>query len=68
MSTPDPGLCAGCTYKKLVISDRGSHFLRCTNSELAKYPRLPVLACLGYAGEKGTENYDQDFSRRTSGP
>jgi hypothetical protein len=48
MSTPDPGLCATCTHKKLVISDRGSHFLRCTNPHLPKYPRLPVLSCSGF--------------------
>jgi hypothetical protein len=45
MSTPEPGLCATCIYKKLVISDRGSEFFRCTYPGLPKYPRLPVVNC-----------------------
>jgi hypothetical protein len=45
---PDVGLCAKCAFKKLVVSDRGSEFVRCTKPELPKYPRLPVLACVGF--------------------
>ena len=47
------GLCASCVNAKLVESDRGSIFLRCTLAErdpsFPKYPRLPVLECRGYA-------------------
>src|SRR5690349_21381804 len=48
----DPGLCATCSHCKLVRSDRGSTFYRCTlsdqDSRFAKYPRLPVLTCVGW--------------------
>ena len=48
MRMPDEGLCAGCAFKKVVVSDRGSEFVRCVNPELPKYPRLPVLDCAGF--------------------
>jgi hypothetical protein len=50
----DPiGLCATCRHARIVQSSRGSTFYRCllaeTDSRFAKYPRLPVLRCAGYA-------------------
>jgi hypothetical protein len=48
----DPGLCAGCRHCRRVESSRGSVFVFCelslTDPGFAKYPRLPVLSCLGY--------------------
>ena len=48
----DPGLCGTCTKAKIIRSDRGSVFYRCTLSEtnpvFPKYPRLPVLSCSGW--------------------
>lgn len=48
----DAGLCAGCRYRRLLQSRR-STFLFCGRSEadarFPRYPRLPVLACAGYA-------------------
>jgi hypothetical protein len=49
----NPGLCADCTHAQQITSDRGSTFVQCqlsfTDSRFAKYPRLPVLICSGYA-------------------
>ena len=47
------GLCANCVHAREVTSNRGATFLLCELSRrdpgYAKYPRLPVLSCLGYA-------------------
>jgi hypothetical protein len=49
------GLCRHCAYMRHVASARGSVFYLCTLSErdshFAKYPRLPVLNCAGFAPE-----------------
>jgi hypothetical protein len=49
----DPiGLCAACRHARVIHSSRGSTFYLCqlaeTNPRYAKYPRLPVLRCMGY--------------------
>jgi hypothetical protein len=49
----DPvGLCASCAHAFVVRSNRGSVFYRCglsaTDPRFEKYPRLPVLSCVGY--------------------
>jgi hypothetical protein len=50
------GLCASCAYAWRVESSRGSVFYLCKRSALdprfAKYPRLPVRECSGYAKER----------------
>jgi len=47
------GLCAECRNARRIRSDRGSVFLLCelsaSDPRFAKYPRLPVLQCAGYA-------------------
>jgi len=47
------GLCADCVHARGVESARGSAFILCelsaTDPSFAKYPRLPVLRCSGYA-------------------
>jgi hypothetical protein len=47
------GLCTNCVNARQVESERGSTFWLCqlsaTDTRFAKYPRLPVLACPGYA-------------------
>ena len=47
------GLCATCTHVRQIESAKGSTFVLCTlsasNPLFPKYPRLPVLACAGYA-------------------
>jgi hypothetical protein len=49
---PEPGLCAACAFAAVVRSKR-SAFLRCGRSDsdptFPRYPRLPVLACAGFA-------------------
>lgn len=46
------GLCADCRFRRIITSDRGSHFYQCqrslTDPTFPKYPRLPVLQCRGY--------------------
>jgi hypothetical protein len=46
------GLCIDCRNVRVVESKRGSRFYLCELSEVdprfPKYPRLPVLRCLGY--------------------
>jgi len=50
--TPRIGLCARCRFMRLMNSDRGSTFYLCersaTDARFPKYPRLPVLHCVGY--------------------
>jgi hypothetical protein len=46
------GLCARCMHARRVVSARGSTFWLCerakTDSRFSKYPRLPVVACIGH--------------------
>jgi hypothetical protein len=46
------GLCADCSHAQRILSERGALFLLCGLSfrdpRFAKYPRLPVLRCLGF--------------------
>jgi hypothetical protein len=46
------GLCDSCVHQQLVHTTRGSTFSLCqrskTETEYAKYPRLPVLRCPGH--------------------
>jgi len=49
----NPGLCASCRFVRHVRSAKGSDFWLCRRAELeperfAKYPRLPVLRCVGW--------------------
>jgi hypothetical protein len=50
---PPAGLCNLCEHQKLVGTTRGSTFSMCLLSrerpEFPKYPRLPVVACTGFA-------------------
>jgi hypothetical protein len=52
MST-NSGLCGKCVHVKVVSSARGSAFYLCERAKsdprYAKYPRLPVLRCPGFA-------------------
>jgi len=47
------GLCADCQFARRIESARGSQFVLCersrTDPAFPKYPRLPVIACAGYA-------------------
>jgi hypothetical protein len=47
-----PGLCGACQNARTMRSDRGSVFHRCLladkDARFAKYPRLPVVRCVGW--------------------
>lgn len=53
VETLDAGLCDRCVYSKRIESGRGSVFRLCLmherDAQFAKYPRLPVVRCPGYA-------------------
>ncbi len=46
------GLCKTCRYVRIVSNMQGSVFYMCqlseTDSRFLKYPRLPVVRCVGY--------------------
>jgi hypothetical protein len=48
----DAGLCGRCRHAQVVQSSRGSRFYLCrlsaTDPGFPKYPRLPVLQCVGF--------------------
>jgi len=48
----DAGLCACCVHALIIRNDRGSRFYLCrlssTDPRFPKYPRLPVLRCVGF--------------------
>jgi hypothetical protein len=53
------GLCDTCEHQKLVRTGRGSAFSMCLRhrtepERYAKYPRLPVRACVGYSVVSGS--------------
>jgi hypothetical protein len=50
---PHAGLCASCVHAAIIRSSRGAVFYMCqlskTDPRFARYPRLPVIDCAGYA-------------------
>lgn len=50
---PPPGLCESCAHVRVVDTRRGSRFFLCQLSEVdprfPKYPRIPVMRCVGFA-------------------
>jgi hypothetical protein len=46
------GLCATCAHARVIENDRGSRFYFCelskTDPRFPRYPRLPVVACIGW--------------------
>ena len=59
-SPQTPGLCQDCSHARRIESDRGSVFFLCqlalTDSRFRKYPRLPVISCIGYQQENGVKS------------
>ena len=57
VTASNAGLCGDCAHARQITSDRASSFLQCqlsfTDRRFEKYPRLPVLACSGYARQRG---------------
>ncbi|MEZ0066990.1 putative cupin superfamily protein [Streptacidiphilus sp. MAP12-20] len=62
----DPGLCAGCRHHLLNETRRGTAYLRCgraaSDDRLPRYPRLPVVDCVGFEGVAATDGPDQAFA------
>jgi hypothetical protein len=54
------GLCETCAHAKVIENDRGSTFYLCerskTDARFPRYPRLPVVACIGYDEKRCTES------------
>jgi hypothetical protein len=52
LAAADVNLCASCAHARVVESARGSVFILCERSyddaRFARYPRLPVVRCIGY--------------------
>jgi hypothetical protein len=48
-----------CRHGRAIVSARGSTFRLCelsaSDPRFAKYPRLPVLRCAGFAPREGDE-------------
>ena len=46
------GLCETCRHSTAIQNDRGSRFYMCersrTDPRFPRYPRLPIVACVGY--------------------
>ena len=51
------GLCADCRHAAIVVSDRGSTFVRCerskTDPRFPRYPPLPMRRCDGHEPKVG---------------
>jgi hypothetical protein len=58
------GLCATCAHVNVITSDRGSTFYAClrskTDARFPRYPRLPVLSCIGYDEKACTSSSPRD--------
>ena len=56
---PATSLCERCRHLRVVVSAKGSRFLRCalarTRPELPKYPPQPVLACAAFEEGEGVQ-------------
>jgi hypothetical protein len=52
VDAPPAGLCERCRNVKVVETRKGSCFYLCMLSEIdprfPRYPRIPVVRCLGY--------------------
>jgi len=51
------GLCDRCAHQKVIRNTRGSSFSLCerskTDPRFPKYPRLPVVRCVGFEARAG---------------
>lgn len=58
MSSLDPGLCLSCRHALIRPTKKGTTYLRCglaaTDHRFPRYPRLPVVSCVGFASPAAT--------------
>ena len=70
MPSPPAGLCDSCIYQRVVRNTRGSVFSLCQRSReddrYPRYPRVPVLRCLGY--EERVPGRETEDERRPPAP
>ena len=56
-------LCATCSYRKDVVSGKGSRFLLCekskTDRRFQRYPPQPVIRCEGYKESEACQEDDE---------
>lgn len=61
------GLCVNCRFVRIMESDRGSKFYTCqlsaTDPRFPKYPRLPVLQCIGYTSTQTPPAENSDLKQ-----
>lgn len=61
------GLCATCLHVRRAGNRRGSVFYRCARAEhdprFLKYPRLPVMNCIGYEFDVESDAHQQSDDR-----
>jgi hypothetical protein len=59
MPQPPAGLCDSCRHQRVVRNTRGSEFSLCERSKtdpaFPRYPRLPVMECVGYEQRRRDE-------------
>ena len=56
------GLCFDCAFRRIVEGGRSTFYLcerSFTDPAFPKYPRLPVVACLGYERDVTTTQSDK---------
>jgi hypothetical protein len=60
MGLVQKGICLDCKLAKIIISAKASRFIQCQkhfeDNRFAKYPRLPVMACLGFEKQSCRES------------
>ena len=65
----DAGLCGGCRHVRLIATNKGTTYYLCgralTDSRFPKYPRLPVVNCVGFEQKKEAA---EERLRASSGP
>jgi len=65
----DPGLCARCLHSKTVRGAR-SEFWMCERARLdprfPRYPRLPVMSCVGFEAARDPESRALDAEAQRS--
>jgi hypothetical protein len=53
------GLCGDCVHAVIRPTRRGTVYLRCglaaTDSRFPRYPRLPVVECVGHEPDRSAE-------------
>jgi hypothetical protein len=62
MTAPHAGLCEHCAFHSIVVSSRKELFHLCGKSKsdgaFPKYPRIPVVHCLGFELKNDDEKRD----------